>query len=47
MGVKHCEFTNPEIIDNMNHSEVEFDSKFWQKIGENERAESKKSKTYE
>jgi hypothetical protein len=48
MGVKHCKFTNPEIIDNMNHSEVDFDSEFWQEIRENECAdESKKSKTYE
>lgn len=47
MGIKHCEFTNPKFIDNMNHSEVDFDSDSWQEIRENERAESKKSKTYE
>ncbi|GBC15837.2 hypothetical protein GLOIN_2v1788374 [Rhizophagus irregularis DAOM 181602=DAOM 197198] len=31
MGIKHCEFINPEII-NISHNEVDFDSEFWQKI---------------
>ena len=47
MEIKHCEFTKPEVINNMNHSEVDFDSEFWWEIKENEYAESKKSKTYE
>ena len=47
MGIKHCEFTNPEVIDNMNHCEVDFNSDSWREIRENECAESKKSKTYE
>ncbi len=45
MGIKHCEFTNPEII-NMNHNEVDFDSEFWQEIRKDEHIETKKSKTY-
>jgi hypothetical protein len=45
MGIKHCEFTNPEII-NMSHNEVDFDSEFWQEIRKNKHAETKKSKTY-
>jgi hypothetical protein len=47
MGIKHCEFTDPKIIANMNHCEVDFDSEFWREIRENECAESKNSKTYE
>ena len=45
MGIKHCEFVDPEII-NLYHSEVDFDLEYWQKIKDNEQAETKKSKTY-
>ncbi|GBC52700.2 hypothetical protein GLOIN_2v1773466 [Rhizophagus irregularis DAOM 181602=DAOM 197198] len=45
MGIKHCEFINPEII-NMSHNEVDFDSEFWQEISKNKHVETKKSKTY-
>uniref|UniRef100_U9T7K8 Uncharacterized protein n=1 Tax=Rhizophagus irregularis (strain DAOM 181602 / DAOM 197198 / MUCL 43194) TaxID=747089 RepID=U9T7K8_RHIID len=45
MGIKHCEFINPEII-NISHNEVDFDSEFWQKISKNKHVETKKSKTY-
>ena len=45
MGIKHCEFVDPEIID-LCHSEVDFDSEYWQKIKDDERVETKKSKTY-
>ena len=45
MGIKHCEFVDPEII-NLSHSEVDFDSEYWQKIQNNDQAETKKSKTY-
>ncbi|UZO10974.1 uncharacterized protein OCT59_002551 [Rhizophagus irregularis] len=43
MGIKHCEFINPEII-NISHNEVDFDSEFWQKISKNKHVETKKIK---
>ena len=45
MEIKHCEYVDSEII-NLNHTEVDFDSEFWQKLHNNEQAEVKKSKTY-
>jgi len=45
MGIKHCKFVDPEIID-LHHNEVDFDSEYWQKIKNDEQVESKKSKTY-
>ena len=45
MGIKHCEFVDPEII-NLSHNEVDFDSEYWQRIRNNDQAETKKSKTY-
>jgi len=45
MGIKHCEYIDSEII-NSSHTEVDFDSEFWQRIRNNEQSETMKSKTY-
>jgi hypothetical protein len=37
------QFVDPEIID-LCHSEVDFDSKYWQKIKDNEQVEQKNQK---
>ena len=45
MGIKHYEYIDSEII-NSSHTEVDFDSEFWQGIRNNEQSETMKSKTY-